>query len=675
VHGALSGIGSAATAPIKALGGVGNALGDIVKIGAGVAIGGVFGAIASGASGVAGAMITGNAEMERYETQLGTLLGGADKAKERLAELAKFGATTPFELPEVVRAEKVLVGFGLTGQKALDLTKKSAAGLRTTIGDIAAGTGASFEEVALTFGKFSAGATGEAISRLQEMGVVTREQLTEMGIQFSKSGELMSPLPEAMEAAVKIADKKFGGGMKNLSSTFEGQMSTLQDNWNALVRTVGQPIFEALKPQLAILNDFLSSEAFQNGVKAFTDAMISGMGQAVAAIQPLINILPTIATALSQVFAFMRDGGGDIETFRGLLNQLIGPAGAQGVIEVFTNLVGFFRASVVPLWQSLADAASKALGGDLMGALKDAGTALAKYGAELVGSLAEWAKRFVEWVSPFVGPMLAELGRMLVQLGAWLLTVALPAIVSQLAQWALAFVQWVAPLIPPLLMELGRLYLELQKWMIFVALPAIISQLVQWGQAFLNWVATDVLPHLPGKLKEIGEAVTKFLIQAGLAFAAEAGRTGTALLAGFMAELGKLAPAAWDAIAGDDQSSLKNRLYNALRDAIMNAVAGVKKWIDDLIAPFKKAWDTIKGLLDKIRGGQREANEANQGGSGESGGGGGGATASRAGGPMVGTQSNVITIDARGMNADQLATALPTTLATLTRTRVVAGAL
>jgi hypothetical protein len=42
---------------------------------------------------------------------------------------------------------------------------------------------------------------------------------------------------------------------------------------------------------------------------------------------------------------------------------------------------------------------------------------------------------------------------------------------------------------------------------------------------------------------------------------------------------------------------------------------------------------------------------------------------------MVGTQSNVITIDARGMNADQLATALPTTLATLTRTRVVAGAL
>lgn len=674
VQDALGGIGKAATAPIKALGGVGNALADIAKVGAGVALGGGIAALAGSISGVGKAMITGNAEMERYETQLGTLLGGADKAKERLAELAKFGATTPFELPEVVRAEKVLLGFGLTGQKALDLTKKSGADLRTVIGDIAAGTGASFEEVALTFGKFSAGATGEAISRLQEMGVVTREQLSDMGIQFSKSGELISPLPEAMAAAVQIAESKFGGGMDALSKTFEGQMSTLMDNWNALVRTIGQPIFEALKPQLAALNELLGSEGFQAGLKAFADFLANSIGQGVAAasaaLGPFIAMLPDLATAFQQVITFMQTGSGDIEKFRGVLNALIGPQGTQAVIEVFTNLVGFFRTSVMPLWESLASAAQKALGGDLGGALQEAGAALGRYGAELVTSLAGWAKRFVEWVAPFVPPMLAELGRMLQQLGNWLATVALPAIASQLLEWGKAFVTWVAPLIPPLLVELGRLYIELQKWLAFVALPAIVSELMKWGAAFVGWVATEVMPHLPGALATVQKAVVDFLIAAGPIVLTEAGKVGKSLLDGFMAEAGKLAGQAWDAIAGDTPTSLKTKLYDALKAAIDNAVSGVKKWIDDLISPFRDAWNKIKDLLDKIRGGRREAEAPPAADAAASAYG-----ASRLGMTSVGvgTQNVTIIIDAAGQNPQQIAAAVTSSLATLSRTRVTAG--
>lgn len=47
---------------------------------------------------VAGSMVTGNAEFEKYQTQFGVLLGSTEAAKQRLDELAKFGASTPLIL-------------------------------------------------------------------------------------------------------------------------------------------------------------------------------------------------------------------------------------------------------------------------------------------------------------------------------------------------------------------------------------------------------------------------------------------------------------------------------------------------------------------------------------------------------------------------------------------------
>lgn len=249
--------------------------------------------------GIATAMVEGNAEMERYETQLGTLLGGADAAKERLAELAEFGAKTPFELPEVVRAEKVLLGFGLTGEKALKLTGKSGEDLRTVIGDIAAGTGVAFEEIALTWGKFSAGASGEAISRLQELGVATKEQMAEMGVEFDKAGSLVSPLPVAMEAAIKIAESKFGGGMDKLSATFEGQMGTLADGFNAAKRTIMQPIFDVLKEGLGQANEIIGSEAIQNGLVTIGDSLAGIIKGGVDLGQKFIPMLAPIQAFFS----------------------------------------------------------------------------------------------------------------------------------------------------------------------------------------------------------------------------------------------------------------------------------------------------------------------------------------------------------------------------------------
>src|SRR3990167_7017556 len=299
------------------LGKVGESAGGMMSMlgGIGLAAGGLS-AIAGAVGGLASSMVYGNAQMETYETQLGTLMGGADKAKERLAELAKFGAETPFELPELVKAEKILLGFGLTGEKAMALTGKSGEALRTVLGDVAAGTGASFEEIALNMGKMSAGATGEAISRFQEMGVVTREQLAGMGIEFAKSGELLSPLPVAMAAMAQVMGEKFGGGMAALSQTFSGQMSTLSDTFNQTKIQLMAPIFDVLKNSLAGLNALLSSAAVQDKLQEVAALISQGVSVALAVAGEWIGKVQAAFTAAMPAFqmvaAFLSDNIGPV---------------------------------------------------------------------------------------------------------------------------------------------------------------------------------------------------------------------------------------------------------------------------------------------------------------------------------------------------------------------------
>src|SRR5690606_8182217 len=147
-------------------------------------------------------------------------------------------------------------------------------------GDVASGAGASFQEIALNLGKFSSGATGEAMMRFQEMGIVTRETLRGMGIEFSKSGELMSPLPEAMTAILNVMQQKYGGMMQAQSSTFSGMMSNLRDWVGNAQRFLGQPTFELVKGQLKDLLTFLNSGAVSNALTGLRDlfaAMATGV--------------------------------------------------------------------------------------------------------------------------------------------------------------------------------------------------------------------------------------------------------------------------------------------------------------------------------------------------------------------------------------------------------------
>lgn len=411
-------------------------------------------AIGSSVGGLASQMIDSNAAFEDYETRFKVLLGSAEAAKERMADLATFGATTPFELPEVVQADLVLQGFGLHSAEAAKKFGYSGEEIRTIAGDVASGTGQSFAEMANLLGRFSSGSTGEAIMRMQELGIATREQLAGMGLQFSKSGQLLSPLPEAMNVVLTLMKQKYGGLMDEQSHTFNGMMSNLNDWKDNTLRVIGQPIFEVLKGKLQNLLDFLNSPGVQETIQTLTTGLASGIDIVLGGVETLFSYLST----------------GDTKAFETLvskLTDLFGPEIGAGL----SSLIAHVR----EMWEAIKagdpEAFSKALSGAINIAVGMSGS--------LLGQL--------------IGTIKIELQN------RW------PDISQELSTWPGKFWNWITGAdgatsqTPNALSQITTAIntgLE-QNW------PLIDAQLNTWAGMFWNWITNSVLPAAGEKLDQL----------------------------------------------------------------------------------------------------------------------------------------------------------------------------
>jgi len=228
VNAGLRAIGSAASSLKATLAGIAASVGGLVSLGAAIQQSVKF-----------------NAELEQQAVAFKTLLGNAEAASRRMAELAKFAAQTPFELPEIVQASKVL-------QSLTNGALASGDGLRL-VGDAAAATGRPLEEVAMWVGRLYAGLqsgtpVGEATLRLIEMGLIsgtTARKLNDLAESGQGAGEAMTILRDTFG--------RLGGAMADQSQTFSGLLSTLRDTFNMALADIGKPLFDALKIGIAAL--------------------------------------------------------------------------------------------------------------------------------------------------------------------------------------------------------------------------------------------------------------------------------------------------------------------------------------------------------------------------------------------------------------------------------------
>lgn len=209
--------------------------------------------------------VQASASFETFTVQFETLLGSAGAAKKRIDELAQFGQTTPFELPEIVEANRLLQTFGGTALATGENLRR--------IGDSAAAVNAPFKEVAFWTGRMYAAIQsgrpfGEASARLQELGILTGDVRTKLE-DMQKAGADGTAIWAAYS---EMIDSRFAGAMDRLSKTFQGVMSNIADFQGMLLREGGATLFEGLREDAIEFYDIINQPDVKEALVSLAEA-------------------------------------------------------------------------------------------------------------------------------------------------------------------------------------------------------------------------------------------------------------------------------------------------------------------------------------------------------------------------------------------------------------------
>lgn len=213
-----------------------------------------------GGTAAIGGMLSLAAQIEQTEVQFKTLLGSAEAAKQMIADLQQFAASTPFQVEGLADSAKVLLAFGTANEQVLPTLK--------ILGDVAAATGNQVNELANIYGKVKArGALmTEQLDQFNERAIPVGAKLAEMfGVSEAAIRDMASKgqisfgdLQTALQAMTQEGGIAFNG-MKDQSTTLGGLWSTLKDNITLALTEIGGAMVEGfdLKDMVANFTDFV----------------------------------------------------------------------------------------------------------------------------------------------------------------------------------------------------------------------------------------------------------------------------------------------------------------------------------------------------------------------------------------------------------------------------------
>lgn len=216
-----------------------------------------------------------NAQMESYLTNFKVMLGDEQLAAEKLEEIRRMAASTPFSLSDLTEGTQTLLQFGIAAD---DTT-----GVLQRLGDISLGNADKLQTLVRAYGKMSSAqkVTLENVNMMIDAGFNPLNQICDA------TGESMSALYKRisdgkvsfneLEAAVAAATSEGGqfyNGMLEASQTFNGRLSTLTDNTKALLGALSDSFYSSLSDLLPVANDVVLAltDAFtEGGVPAMMD--------------------------------------------------------------------------------------------------------------------------------------------------------------------------------------------------------------------------------------------------------------------------------------------------------------------------------------------------------------------------------------------------------------------
>lgn len=331
--------------------------------------------------------ITYNAGMESYLTNFKVMLGGEQLAAEKLEEIRKMAASTPFTLSDLTDGTQTLLQFGIAADDTTGVLKR--------LGDISLGNADKMQTLVRAYGKMSSAqkVTLENVNMMIDAGFnplnqicdATGETMSELYKRISDGKVGFNELEAAVEAATSEGGQ-FYNGMLEASQTVNGRLSTLQDNISALVGKLTDDLFTAFGDIIGKGNElvvaFLDDDEKMAQLKetiGLTAAVVVSAGSAflaykgyLAATSAAAVVQTTVTAALAAYHKAAEGGAKGLALAQAALNAVMtaNPIGlvvsalaalTAGLVTAY-NTSETFRNIVNGAFQSVASIAQSAIG-------------------------------------------------------------------------------------------------------------------------------------------------------------------------------------------------------------------------------------------------------------------------------------------------------------------------
>jgi len=305
-----------------------------------------------------------NAQMETYEVNFKTMLGSAEAAQVKMAELKQYAAKTPFAFGDLADATQTMLAFGMTSEE-------TSLALRH-IGDISLGDANKLKSLTLAFSQVSSAGklAGQDLLQMinagfnplkviaEETGVAyadlkavmsgektsedfqlrmeaARREVEELGTSASEGAIMLAKIgkdgmisADMVAAAMRIATSEGGAfykALENASTTAQGQISTIKDSWDMLAGKITGGAFDKLSqeffPKVIQWLDDLNAAYDENGFTGLKTAAnrifgeIGGMA------------LDMGADLLAKIYNGITGDTKTPEDIKGYLSEIFGAAG------------------------------------------------------------------------------------------------------------------------------------------------------------------------------------------------------------------------------------------------------------------------------------------------------------------------------------------------------------
>lgn len=245
-----------------------------------------------------------NRSMESYLTNFKVMLGDEQLAAEKLEEIRRMAASTPFSLSDLTEGTQTLLQFGIAADDTTGVLKR--------LGDISLGNADKLQTLVRAYGKMSSAqkVTLENVNMMIDAGFNPLNQICDA------TGESMSALYKRisdgkvsfseLEAAVAAATSEGGqfyNGMLEASQTFNGRLSTLKDNVAALTGELTSGLFSALGDIIVKANELVVSITEDDAKMAALKETIGVLTAAVVAVTAAVLSYKATVAATTTITA------------------------------------------------------------------------------------------------------------------------------------------------------------------------------------------------------------------------------------------------------------------------------------------------------------------------------------------------------------------------------------